>query len=121
VTDEHWAYKYVEYAFANGVVVGFDDGTYQPDWEVDRGQMAVYIARAIATPTGDAGIPDPPADPTFPDVTAENEWDWCYRHVEYIASQGVTYGYDDGLYHPEYICTRDQMAVYVQRGFNLPL
>jgi hypothetical protein len=43
--------------------------------------------------------------------------------VEYIAQPGVgvTQGYPDGDYHPEYICTRDQMAVYIQRAFKLPV
>jgi hypothetical protein len=42
--------------------------------------------------------------------------------VEYIAQPAiaVTLGYPDGLYHPEYACTRDQMAVYVARAFQLP-
>jgi len=41
--------------------------------------------------------------------------------VEYIADpeRGVTQGYPDGRYHPEYPCTRDQMAVYVARAFRL--
>jgi hypothetical protein len=48
---------------------------------------------------------------------------WAYKYVEYIAQPdiGVTKGYPDGDYHPEYICTRDQMAVYIQRAFKLPL
>ena len=29
--------------------------------------------------------------------------------------------YPDGDYHPEYVCTRDQMAVYVARAFKLPM
>jgi len=33
----------------------------------------------------------------------------------------VTQGYDDGTYRPDLIVTRDQMAVYVQRAFDLPL
>jgi hypothetical protein len=28
-------------------------------------------------------------------------------------------GYPDGLYHPEVVVTRDQMAVYVARAFGL--
>jgi hypothetical protein len=39
--------------------------------------------------------------------------------VEYIQSEGVTGGYPDGTYRPEAAVTRDQMAVYVARAFDL--
>lgn len=117
----HWAYRYVEYAYAQKVVTGYDDGLYHPAEQVNRGQMAVFVARAMKAPLGDAGIPMHTGAPTFPDVTADNTWSWCFNHVEYIASQGVTQGYADKLYHPEYTCTRDLMAVYIARAFGLPL
>ena len=122
VPRDHWAFRYIEYAAANRIVAGYPDGNYAPAVLVDRGQMAVFIARSIVTPTGDAGLAsfEPPAVPTFPDVTPDGKWSWCYRHVEYIAAAGITHGYEDNLYHPERVCTRDQMAVYVQRGFGLP-
>jgi hypothetical protein len=122
VPQDYWAYRWVEYAAANNIVQGYDDGKYRPTLAVDRGQMAVFIARSIATPTlGDAGLVDytPPPTPTFPDVTSTNAWAWCYRYVEYIAAAGIVHGYDDGRYHPEVICTRDQMAVYVAHAFDL--
>jgi DNA-binding beta-propeller fold protein YncE len=121
VGEDHWAYRYVEYCAAAGVVQGYPDGGYHPDETVNRGQMAVYIARAVVSPTGDAAVPDPPAEATFSDVTADNEWAWCYRHVEYCAAEGVVQGYWDGSYRPEAAVTRDQMAVYVQRAFGLPM
>ncbi len=55
------------------------------------------------------------------DVTASNGWNWCYKHVEYAVGRGVVAGYPDGLYHPELGCTRDQMAVFVARAFELPM
>ena len=119
VATDYWAFKYVEYAVAQGVVTGYPDDTYRPGDAVNRGQMAVYIARALAG--SDAGVPDPPVAPTFADVTSDNEWAWCYKHVEYIVDQGVASGYGDSLYHPEVQVTRDQMAVYVQRAWDLPL
>lgn len=124
VAADHWAFQYVEYAASCDIVRGYDDGTYRPSLVVDRGQMAVFIARAIATPTpGEAGLADyvPPETPTFADVTSDGDWGWCYKYVEYIAKEGVTRGYEDGLYHPEYACSRDQMAVYIARGFALPI
>jgi hypothetical protein len=118
VATDHWAYDHVEYAYANAVVAGYGDGTYRPATRVDRGQMAVFVARSLVAPSGDAAVPDPEPPDTFPDVTAQNEWAWCRKHVECIADRGVTQGYPDGRYHPEYVCTRDQMAVYVARAFG---
>jgi len=119
VPVEHWAYQYVEYAAASGIVGGYDDGTYRPTDNVDRAQMAVFAARAIVTPHGDDGLAGytPPATPTFPDVATDH---WAYKYIEYITQQGVTQGYDDGTYRPGSVVTRDQMAVYIQRAFGLP-
>ncbi len=122
VPIDYWAFKYVEYAVTQNVVKGYSDGTYKPADQVTRDQMAVFIARAIATPTAGVDLVDytPPATATFPDVPTSF---WAYRYVEYIAQPGigVTMGYPDGDYHPEYVCTRDQMAVYVARAFGLAL
>jgi hypothetical protein len=119
VPSDHWAYESVEEAAGENVVEGYPDGNYHPDWQVTRGQMAVFIARALASPRGEEGLADyePPAEPTFPDVPSDY---WCYRHVEYIAcgeAYCVVEGYPDGNYRPTWPVTRDQMAVYVRRAF----
>lgn len=115
-----WAYDCTEYAVAKNVVRGYPEGDYRPDLDLDRAQMAVYIARAIVDPTGDEGLSayTAPETPTFPDVSVDS---WPYRYVEYLtaAERRTVYGYDDGFYHPGDVCTRDQMAVYIVRAFNL--
>jgi hypothetical protein len=118
VGTTHWALKYIEYAADQGVVAGYDDGSYQPGAEVMRDQMAVYVARAMVAPSGEAGLADyVPADPrNFSDVPSDF---WAYKHIEYCVEHGVVQGYDDGLYHPDWTVTRDQMAVYVCRAFDL--
>jgi uncharacterized repeat protein (TIGR01451 family) len=118
VLPNHWAYKYVEYAAANGVVEGYPNGYYRPDYGVSRAQMAVFIARAIAEPTAGEDLADytPPDEPTFADVPTDF---WCYRHAEYLAEKAVVLGYPDGLYRPAAAVTRDQMAVYVARAYDL--
>ncbi len=130
VSTDNWAYDYIEYAVAQDVVQGYPEGDYKPSQEVDRAQMAVYIARSIATPTGEAGLISytPPATPTFPDVLTDF---WAYKYVEYAYEQGIVMGYpfpdpDNpdqtiNLYQPDWIVTRDQMAVYIQRAFVLPM
>jgi Tol biopolymer transport system component len=118
VGDTHWALKHVEYAVSQNVVAGYQDGSYHPEYPVTRDQMAVYVARSICDPTGEDGLADyTPVDPrNFPDVASDF---WSYKHVEYCVENGVVAGYLDGLYHPELVVTRDQMAVYVARAFDL--
>jgi Tol biopolymer transport system component len=118
-TEAHWAYPYVECCAAEGIVQGYWDGTYRPDEVVNRGAMAVYVARAVAG--GDAAVPADTDGAAFTDVTEANDWSWCYRYVEYCATNGIVQGYPDGTYRPQLDVTRDQMAVYVARAFGLPV
>jgi hypothetical protein len=120
VPADCWAYKYIEYAFGQKVVEGYSDGTYKPAITVDRAQMAVFVARAIATPTDRPDLLSytPPTTATFFDVPTSH---WAYRFVENCKEKDVVQGYPDGTYKPDVIVTRDQMAVYVQRAFKLPM
>jgi len=119
VPTDYWAYKWIEYAYAHNIVGGYWWDGYWPARIVDRGQMAVFVARAMVDPTGDAGLAGytPPATPTFPDVPADY---WSYRWIEYLYEQGIVGGYWDG-YHPTETVNRAQIAVYVQRAFELPM
>jgi len=67
---------------------------------------------------GNAGLADyVPSDPrNFPDVP---DTFWAYKHIEYCVENGVVNGYGDGYYYPDIIVTRDQMAVYIARAFEL--
>ncbi len=129
VAEEHWALHYVEYGVEQNVVGGYEDGNYHPEHEVTRDQMAVYLARALVAPAGDEGLSNyTPGDPrNFLDVPDTGYGDdgtepfWAYTHIEYCAEHGVVQGYEDGLYHPDEVVTRDQMAVYVARAFELPM
>jgi len=43
-----------------------------------------------------------------------------FRARGYCVEHDVVNGYDDGLYHPIDPLTRDQMAVFIARSFDLP-
>jgi len=119
VPPDHWAYDHIEFAHLHYIVQGYPEGTYQPDETVTRAQMAVYVARSIVDPTGDEGLIgyEPPPTPTFADVLADF---WAHNYVEFCHDQNIVQGYEDG-YHPDDVVTRDQMAVYIARAFELPI
>ena len=112
---DYWAYKHIEYLFANNIVGGYTPTTYQPMTNVTRDQMAVFVARSIVTPLGDTGLAGytPPTTATFPDVPTSQ---WAFKYIEYLHGQGIVNGYADG-YEPATNVTRDQMAVFVTRAF----
>ncbi len=113
---DYWAYRYIEYALGADVVRGYDDGSYRPEDDVDRGQMAVYVARAkgwVGTDDDMSATPE-----LFPDVPAGF---WSGVAVQTCVDNGVVNGYADGYYHPESLVTRDQMAVFIARAFELGL
>ncbi|MHC4183923.1 MAG: S-layer homology domain-containing protein [Planctomycetota bacterium] len=47
VPSGHWAFKYIQKLYEEGITTGYDDGTYKPLREVNRAQMAVFLARAF--------------------------------------------------------------------------
>jgi hypothetical protein len=120
IPPDYWALKYIEYLAGLTVVEGYPNGTYQPEGEIDRAQLAVYLARALATPPGESGLANyvPPTKPTFSDVLRRF---WAYPYIENIAAQDVVQGYENGTYRPSVRVTRDQMAVYLARTFKLPI
>lgn len=116
IPRDHWAYRYIQYASAQSVVTGYDDGSYHPDDVVDRAQMAVFVGRARGWVV--LGDDMAVAPELFPDVPAGH---WAGTAIEACVEHGVVQGYDDGLYRPDAVVTRDQMAVYIARAFELPM
>ncbi|MFB3879807.1 MAG: PKD domain-containing protein [Armatimonadota bacterium] len=114
VQPDFWAFDYIEYAVAHDVVQGFEDGNYYPDIELNRGAMAVFIARAVAG--DDASVPAHVGPPTFTDVPPDF---WSYRHVEYCVAQGIVSGFGGGIYNPDLLVNRGAMAVYIAHALPL--
>jgi hypothetical protein len=112
ITAGYWAADQIQTLKNAGIVSGYEDGTYRPSDVVPRDAMAVFVARGLAG--GDSSVPAGPGTATFSDVPTNH---WAFRHVEYAVANAVVGGYGDGTYRPDSPVTRDQMAVYMYRGF----
>jgi hypothetical protein len=110
----HWADDEIEgcAGMVPFIVKGYPDGLYRPDRPVTRDQMAVFIRRGMDV------AQTSPAEASFPDVPTDF---WAYADIETLVAEEVVEGYPNGYYRPEYIVSRDQMAVFVARakGFDL--
>ncbi|MCC6129149.1 MAG: Zn-dependent exopeptidase M28 [Acidobacteria bacterium] len=125
VLPDNWAYPHVERLLHNGITAGISAIEYLPLGTVDRRQMAMFLARAIAG--GEASVPvsgtargvpyacTAGGTSLFADVAPEDPH--C-KHVHYIYGRRVTEGCDPGslAYCPLSPVSRWQMAMFISRA-----
>ncbi len=84
------------------------EGTaFCPDLPVTRAQMASFLARALLLE---------PASPSFTDVDPSSVH---AANIGAIAAAGITLGCGPGLFCPDDLVTREQMASFLARGLGL--
>ncbi len=117
VPTNYWAADWIEQLAVEGITSGCNVSPkqYCPTTAVTRDQMAVFLLRA----KHGSNYAPPTATGVFDDVPT-NYWaaDW----IEQLAAEGITAGCSTtpSLYCPATPVTRDQMAVFLVRSFNLP-
>ena len=110
----HWAEGWMEELYDVGLTSGYPDGTYRPQNQVTRAEMAVFLLRA----KHGAGYSPPNASGgAFSDV----EDHWAEGWIEQLADEGITGGYPDGTYRPNNPVNRAEMAVFLTKTFGLPM
>lgn len=93
-----------------GVAAGRGDGTYDPRSGVRRDQMATFLARAL----------DLTLDPNAPDRFDDVPRNSVHRDaINAVAAAGIAQGVAERRYAPAATVTRDQMATFIARGFDL--
>lgn len=115
VAADYWAFSWVEALADARLTAGCGSDTYCPLAAVSRAQMAVFLLRGLHG----AGFAPPAATGTmFTDVPASHPFaPW----IEELAREGITGGCSPTTYYPDATVTRDQMAVFLVRAFNLPI
>ena len=108
----HWAAAWIKQLATEAITSGCGSGIYCPENTVTRAQMAVFLLKA----KHGASYTPPNVSATFGDTSGHWAEDW----IEQLAKEGITSGCGNGNYCPENPVTRDQMAVFLVKSFNLP-
>jgi plastocyanin len=127
VPRSHPFYKKIETLLHGGITSGCSESTYCPSYVVRRGQMALFVARAVA------GTDDNiPADgrvlgkiyhcvaggsSAFADVLPT---DIFCKAIHYIASQNVTLGCSATQFCPNEEINRNAMAALLAKAIVVP-
>ena len=107
VTEEHYASGYIASAAEEGIISGYDDGTFHPNEKVTRAQMATLIARAFDL--------EETSSHSFTDVS---ESAWYYTPINKVATAKITVGYPDGTFKPGKDITREEFSVLMARAMD---
>ncbi|CAM3929296.1 N-acetylmuramoyl-L-alanine amidase [Alkalicoccus chagannorensis] len=105
VPEDHFAEGYIAAAAAADIINGYDDGTFQPDETLSRGEMAAILHRSYQLDDWD--------DLSFSDVPADHPF---YEDITSLADSGITDGYTDGTFRPDNDITRLEFSLMVTRA-----
>jgi hypothetical protein len=107
VPPEHWAYRFVETIFHNGVTSGCGVAAYCPAQPLSRAEMSVLLLMAEHGPSY---VPSVSTGSIFTDVPVDH---WAGDFIEELAAEGITAGCGGGKYCPDNPITRAEIAVFL--------
>ena len=112
VPSSHTFYPAVRCLACRYIVSGYTDGTFHPEYDVTRGQLAKIVSNS-------AGFAEPHTDQTFQDIPLNHTF---YIFVERLAARDILRGYPCGgvgepcpgtYFRPNNTATRGQIAKIV--------
>lgn len=109
----HQFFRPISWAYDKGISTGWGTGsrrTFRPDEHINRDAMAAFLHRL-------AGSPSKTGNATFRDVRPG----MLYRdEISWLASTGITTGWEDGTFRPLSSVNRDAMAAFLYRMAGSP-
>ena len=91
------------------IIIGYQDGSYQPNRHVTRAEFTTLLNRALELPRSLSSIP-------FYDV---KEKAWYYSDIATAAHHNLIGGYTDGSFKPNRYISRQEMAAMIMRALEL--
>lgn len=108
VSKDHPAYAAIHTLSDQKIINGFQDQTFLPDNPVTRGQAAAIINRVLKN--------EPANINSFRDVASSNPF---AKDIAAVKEIGIISGFSDGTFRPNDYMTKAEMAVIVERAFDL--
>lgn len=105
--DGHWAEDYASLLAKQGIINGYEDGSFRPDNPVTRAELSKIITEAFDIKGA--------SQSQFSDVLSG---DWFEPYVSAAASAGIVNGYD-GKFDPNSNVARQDAALMIYRAISL--
>jgi len=109
VTADHWAYRYIQTAEVNNAMVGYKDGTFRPDKNITRAEIARVVAGSLYLSPGG-------------NLLKDIDSCWAKDYINACVQAGIVNGYPDNTFRPDNTATRAEAAKMIsgmlKDGFN---
>jgi|GEM_PF-1409364 len=113
VPTNAWYYGAVEGAYAAGLVGGYEDGTFRPEKEISRQEIAALIARALKNEGEEVTVDDVDLVlARFKDASKISSW--AKEEAAQAVASGIIGG-RDGLFAPKDSTKRAEAVVMLKR------
>ena len=110
VEDDSYYIDPILWALDEGITTGVNDTHFDPYGDCVRGQVVVFLWRAM-------GEPGHTIENPFADVTEE---DFFYDAVLWAYEKGITTGVSSDYFNPYGQCNRAQVVTFLWRAMNKP-
>ena len=111
VQEADWFAPYVTWASLSGIVTGYEDGTFAPNKEITREQMALILIRYCEA--YDCRLEEREYETPFTDEGSISPW--ALDAVLKSRRCGLINGRDDGSFDPSGTATRAEMCAVMAR------
>lgn len=109
IDEKTWYEDSVYWAAENGVVNGYEDGTFRPNRKISREEMCAILDRLLTA----LGKEIEPAELTFDD--AESIGQWARESVARLVQTEIIRGQGNNLFAPKSTATRAEAAAVLHR------
>lgn len=110
VSPSHWAATPILELNDRNVITGYFDGSFKPELNITREQVAIMLARQLKLNTKSTSTIQ------FRDVDKNRS---SYPFIAAVAEKGLITGKDGGIFDPQASLTRAEMASILVRAYNI--
>lgn len=109
VNKDTWYSEALAFCLDYGVVSGYPDGTFRPNENITRAELAQILGNFIPTDVEGEDVP-------FTDVTNS----WAIESIEKLYAVGVISGYEDNTFHPTSFASRAEVVTMTNTLLGRP-
>lgn len=110
VTKYDWYYYTAASSDKEGIIKGFEDGTFRGNDNITKAQLTAVLARVLQGLNG-VGVPD--IELSYSDAVPE----WAVDYVKIAKSEGILNTYSDNTFGADNYVTRGNAAVMIMRTY----